>query len=697
MELPGCSSCFLLYFSPTLLSDLLVPLSVARFLTRLLPAVVFGLALLLPTRGRAQIVDDSTKVLYGAKTTRVLREADIMREQYEGRLIDTTLTNQTQARNWFHDSTFQQDLGNVGTASRRLLWEPNTEIGVRYGRTVFDKYVRNSATIPYYDTRSPFTFFRFIQSAVGEQVFELSYTRSLGKNLNVGLAYERFASRKILAALPRENLVEHNNVLLFARYQTQDDRYHALFNVSTARHRVPEQGGIRYDAAEDTLPRSADQPGYRVYKPKNLFDYEDAEVYLTQALNAEDRDEVRLVHTLRLLGRGLTAYHIFDWKRQFNNYTDRPLTGGLSVRNNQGGFYPRALLSNTLTNDRSEYRQLENTVGVMGHTPSVEYRLYGRHRGANLMSKSYEDITTPQGRIISSFTTRYDQIFLGGTAGFRYRNLVAIETAGEVLAQQLNPMAKSLSEFWGRVTARLGPISGEFYTTSYSPTLTQQRFEGNHYRWNYTPDVPAGRTSDGTLRNTLVNQLTGRLSQKLGPHYLDASVTTATINDLVYYNQQAVPAQLEGAKVVLTGTLRHRFNLGKFFFDNQATGTIGGEGEGLRIPKLVANGKAYYQGYLFKKAMFSQVGAEVYYQSRFKGYDYSPSTQQFYLQDHFTIRNYSVADVFFITDIKTVSVFLKVAYVNQGLYSFGNGYFATPLYSGLPRRFQFGIRWQFFD
>ena len=54
-----------------------------------------------------------------------------------------------------------------------------------------------------------------------------------------------------------------------------------------------------------------------------------------------------------------------------------------------------------------------------------------------------------------------------------------------------------------------------------------------------------------------------------------------------------------------------------------------------------------------------------------------------------------MVDVFFVADIKAVSVFLKVAYVNQGLRD--NGYFTTPYYTGYPRRFQLGVRWNFFN
>ncbi|RZK25738.1 MAG: hypothetical protein EOO63_15635, partial [Hymenobacter sp.] len=87
-------------------------------------------------------------------------------------------------------------------------------------------------------------------------------------------------------------------------------------------------------------------------------------------------------------------------------------------------------------------------------------------------------------------------------------------------------------------------------------------------------------------------------------------------------------------------------------------------------------------------------GAEVYYQSNFRADGYSPSTQQFYVQDTFTIPKYAVASVFLTADIKAATIFLKVAYVNQGLDA--GGYFTTPYYTGYPRRLQFGVRWRFF-
>ncbi len=629
---------------------------------------------------QAQILDDSTKILYGPKTTRLIYEDEVLRDSTEGIPLDTSLTRWSQTRFWFHDSTFQQDLGNVGTASRPLLYQPNIQLGARFGRNVFDKYARNAAAIPYYDSRSPYSFFRVLQSGEGEQVFEFSYSRSLGKNFSIGASFERIASNKTLAARSsRDGLVEHTNLLLFGRYQNDNERYHLVFNISNARHTSVEQGGIRRLAGENA--------------PQDLFNYDQQQVYLANATNKEDRDQVHFTHSYRLLGRGLTVFHTFDAFRQYNSYNDRALVDTIRVVNRYTNgdtsitsvgqgilFYPRILRNTRATIDRAEFRQVENTVGLLGRTKAVEYRLYARYRAASLTSKTLSPNPDTL-NLVTAIPKAFNQIFLGGRAAFNYRTIYAVEVAGEY---------KLFDESWLRATVRTGPLSGEVLLTSYAPTLTQQEFVGNHYEWH--------NVGANALPNTTATHFTGRIRQRLpgfAGHYFEASASLVNINNLVYYGPEGTPISDNIARQLLIGFARHHIKIGRVGFDNQATYTRGGDVGSLRIPSLVAYSRAYYESYIFGKALFSQVGAEVYYQSRFRAYDYSPSTQQFYIQDHFTIRNYPIVDVFFVADIKTVSVFLKMAYVNQGLGA--NGYYTTPYYTGYPRRFQFGIKWNFFN
>ena len=655
------------------------------------------LLLLAVPAARAQVLDDSTKVLYGPKTTRVIYEAEVLRDSTGGTLLDTTLTRFPQSRYWVHDTTFQQDLGALGTASRPLLYQPNLQLGARFGRNAFDRYARDATAVPYYDSRSPYSFFRVIQSGSGEQVFELSYSRSLRKNFSIGFVYERIASNKILAARSsRDALVEHSNLLVFGRLQSENERYHLLFNFSNVRHRSIEQGGIwpitrlvKNPAGRDSIPTGETSPS-------DLFNYAQQRVYLTQAANTEARDELYFTQTYRLLGRGLTVYHTFDAKRQYNSYLDQALVrlNTREVNYPRVLFYPRVIRNTTAILDRAEYQQVENTVGVLGRTEAVEYRLYGRLRNANLTSQSLTinqfsatPATTGLALVQGAPTRSIFQGFVGGTAAFNYRKIYVIEAAGEY---------KFFDEYWLRASVRTGPLSAEILSSSYSPTLTQQELVGNNYEWHHLPDG-----SNAFKNNTSTTQLTGRLRLKL-PDFgsftqqrFEASASLVNIVNLIFYNTQGVPEQASVARNLLIVHARHQVRLGRVGIDNEGTYTQGGNVDGVRIPTLVSNSRIYYESYIFRKAMFSQVGAEMYYQSRLRAFDYSPSTQQFYQQDHFTIRNYPVVNVFFSADIRAVSIFLKASYVNQGILN--DGYFTTPYYSGYPRRFTLGLKWNFFN
>lgn len=666
-------------------------------------------ALLGAHAAQAQVVDDSTKVLYGPKTTRVIYEAEVLRDSTAGTQLDTTLTRWPQAQYWFHDTTFQQDLGAVGTASRPLLYQPNLQLGARYGRNAFDKYARNGSTIPYYDSRSPYSFFRVVQSGSGEQVFEISYSRSLKKNFSVGVSYERIASNKILAARSsREGLVEHSNLLFFGRIQSENERYHLLFNFSNVRHSAIEQGGIRPIIIRTPRAGRADSLSGET-RPQDLFNYAQQSVHLTKAVNVEDRDEFYLTQTYRLLGRGLTVYHTLDIKRQYNGYSDLDLTTTRTDGSSDGSFYPRILNSTSATLDRSQFNQVENTLGVLGRTKAVEYRLYGRDRIASLTSQTLLPTATAGALTLGpgAATRNFNEVFLGGTAAFNYRTIYAVETAGELHAVSLRGPYQNYPEYWFRASVRTGPLSAEALSSSYAPTLTQQEFIGNHYQWSHWGDRwandvnPTTGRADAPFSNTTTNQLTGRLRLKLPDlagltqQRFEASGSLVSISNLVYYDTLGTPAQVATARTLLIIAARHWVKVGSISFDNQATYTRGGDVEGLRIPSLVSNSRVYYESYIFRKALFSQIGLEMYYQSRFRAYNYSPSTQQFYQQNYFTIRNYPVIDVFFVADIKAVSVFLKVAYINQGILD--NGYYTTPYYTGYPRRFQLGVKWNFFN
>lgn len=658
-----------------------------------------------PLVGRAQIIDDSTKTVYGPKTTRVIYEAEVLRDSTGGTPIDTTLTQWPQSRFWAHDTTFQQDLGVLGSASRPLLYQPNYQLGARFGRNAFDRNTLDGSQVPYYDSRSPYSFFRYVQGSAGEQVFEISYSRSLKKNFSIGVDYERIAGNQVLGVGSSQWQTEHNNFTLFGRFQTEDGRYHLLANYSASRQRTRELGGI--------WPTKNERVSH-LQGVTSLFNYSGERVYLAPGVNIDDRDQLHLFQSYRLLNKGFTAYHILDIRRQYNGYTD-----GALPRDTLGRllFYPTmgpllgTYRNSTATDDRATYRQLENTFGLLGRTDRIEYNVYARYRNA-----TFSALTTPSGRSgpglrlvrvgsslapedSSAAPHHFGQLFVGGTAAFNYRAIYAVEVAGEYLPLDGTSVRVigTGAEYWLRGRIRTGPLSAELLLNSYSPTITQRVFVGNNYQWS---NVQSTEDWTSTFKNTTTQQLTVRLKQRLpllADHSIELSAAGVNLTNLVYYGPAGTPQQLSGSQRLLIGFARHRFRVGSVFFDNQGTYTRGAgpDNPGLRVPSLVTESRVYYQRRVFGHALFAQVGAELYYQSRFQGYGYAPSTQQFYVQNSFTMQNFAVANVFVAADISSASIFVKVAYVNQGLVS--DGYFVTPYFTGYPRRFLFGVRWRFFS
>jgi len=298
----------------------------------------------------------------------------------------------------------------------------------------------------------------------------------------------------------------------------------------------------------------------------------------------------------------------------------------------------------------------------------------------------------------------FGQLFVGGTAAFNYREIYAVEVAGEYLPFDNSttpklPGLKGGAEYWLRGRVRTGPLSAELLLNSYSATLTQRLFVGNHHQWRNLKLKPDENLAS-SFANTTSQQFTVRLAQRLpllADHTLEASATLVNLSNLIYYNGQGQPVQQDSSRRLLIGFVRHRVRLGSVYFDNQATYTqgAGDKNRALRVPALVTESRVYYQRRVFGRALFAQVGGELYYQTRFKPYGYAPDTQQFFVQDNFVSGDYAIVNAFIAADINTVSIFLKGAYLNQGIYR--DGYFASPALSGYPRRFQLGLRWRFYN
>lgn len=374
----------------------------------------------------AQIIDDTTKVIYSPKTVLELYEQDVLEGRYTAVPIDTTLNNMHNERYWYSDTSFYQHLGNVGTAATPMLFQMPDKIGVRLGKNIFDRYAYQPDRINYFDTRSPYTHLYYIQGGRGEQVFEALHTRNINPRWNFGVAYRILSADQQIGpasqAKATKGFLDNQAVKLFTHYRSENEKYDLFLNYTFMKVEEVETGGIDTTASvDDALAR-----------------FNEAPVYLTQAQNEESRNNFHLMHIYRLAKENLKVYHILDYYRQRNEYTDDDIPATLIDEEGNGTsyLYPNFYLSANRTKDATEYNELENTFGLTGNNKLSSYRAYVRLRNAGITYEALQETSTSDTATATVYNTistsgDYNQVFIGGNIRLFYKQLAELTGSAE--------------------------------------------------------------------------------------------------------------------------------------------------------------------------------------------------------------------------------------------------------------------------
>jgi hypothetical protein len=169
------------------------------------------------------------------------------------------------------------------------------------------------------------------------------------------------------------------------------------------------------------------------------------------------------------------------------------------------------------------------------------------------------------------------------------------------------------------------------------------------------------------------------------------------ISNFVYFDTIAKPMQSVNAAQLIKAEISHPLKLNKLHINSRILYQKNiANVDLLRLPEFIISEQIYFEGYLFKRALFSQAGLELNYTSNYTGNAYMPLLNQFYLQDKLLVGGYPQLDVFFNFKIQQVRVFFKISNVNNGLYPLSI-YYQTPNYPMYNRMFRLGLIWRFWD
>jgi len=225
-----------------------------------------------------------------------------------------------------------------------------------------------------------------------------------------------------------------------------------------------------------------------------------------------------------------------------------------------------------------------------------------------------------------------------------------------------------------------------FISTKYQAPYLVNNYFGNHREWHNQFTSSRAQTFEGALK------------LNLGSFNFYPSISFATLNGFIYFDNDKLPVQADNdITMIIPGVDMNIRFLKHMHFNNQVKYTLkgGGAADVYRVPEIHANAKLYFEKNIFNKVMWAQIGLDMHWQSSFYAYDYDPVVQQFYLQDDFEIPSYLLADLFISFKVKRFRWAFKMNNVLQNLEA--EGYFTTPYYTGQKRTFDFAVNWMFFD
>ncbi|WEK19890.1 MAG: putative porin [Candidatus Pedobacter colombiensis] len=580
-------------------------------------------------------------------------------------------------------------IGNLGLSAMPMLFEPSKTIGFDVGFHALDYYAMTHDDIKYYQARTPFTSLYYVSGGDAEQVFKVIHSQNIKRNWNIGANFNRIGANGIFARQRGDDL----NGTIFSWYQSPNKRYNlwtsAVFNTLKAM----ENGSIANDSiytnpSDQVINRIAER--VRLNTAKQLW-----------------RQGSLMIKQSYFVGRiDSTAQEISDKILPTNKitYTFKYDKNAYSFEKDEADDHtavPKGYADSVFTNDSTRYTRIQNEfvysffLRAKSNTfikNELKLDVGIRHDLYNYSQLGlYRD-----GSSFYDYTTTFQNITLLGAAGYRFSNRIDLNVDVEQIFQGRN-MGDFLYEAKSNVllSNSVGRIVLGGYFENKSPAEIYTRYFGNHYHWINDFD-----------RTKTVNLSFKYENQKLK---LDATANYYLINNYLYFKADLptsgaptvaeiasiTPAQLSSSLNLLKIAVGKKFTFGRFHLDSYVVYQKTDNPGVLRTPELYTF-NTFYVNQTFFKALKTNVGFDVRYNTPYKNYSYSPALGQFYVGGVRTFETTPIVDVWVKASLRKANLFLKCDYINQGLPI--NGYYTVNQYPMQDRLlFKFGVQWNFYD
>jgi len=621
----------------------------------------------------AQILDDSSKNVYGEHSTQYFTENDVL-YNYQFKNIDTNFNLIHRYEKLQERTILGQNLGYEGSAFQNITLSPTQSIGYQNGYHAYDKYASNSSLIKYYNSKSPYTKLDYLQGGTGENRLNFTFSRNITPGLNFGFDIQRFTTTKQMGRKSqRQRALENWDFVFFTSYISKNNRYKLLLNAHKFSHISMETGGLLISLDQVDTVNAKDN----ALLPVVLSD---------SARSIDDRVSYRLYHQLGLnKSSSIALYHTISYNKFYNGYTDN-----LIQKNTKKVpyLYPAFLLGDT---NRTSYRAkntfFTNTVGVK---LSTKYLYLGAY--ANSRNYTYQEIT-----MVDSLSNKsnFKDLIAGANANILLNKNYFLEGRIEKLINlnienQALTNFKNYNDFLINLNLKAQNFIVSYNLAQVSPSFQQIKYSGNNYIFNNNLKAILNSTLNFAYNFKFKNQ-------RIGVNLVNTNTsnyTYYTSSNLSNENHTLNTTVLQSDVSTLVGSLNADLNIAKkVYFILDASYLIQKDGY-IQLPTKWANTCVFYQK-SYKNKIKARFGFDFGYRDAYFANGYNPVLQQFYYQNEYKTPSYILADVFTNIKVGKAAVWVKVGNVAQNLIQ--DVYFTTPTYSSVKRALHFGFQWSFYD
>lgn len=601
----------------------------------------------------AQIVDDSTKLVYGPNTTEYTTENSLLNNLNVYQKVDTSIY--LFERQSFVDQSGRkfQDLGNFGTALFPIFYTPQRLFGRTSGMDAYSRYAFQPSDIKFYDTKSPFIELFVYLGGGNRNIVNLGFSRNVNQNWNIGFDVSKITTNKQLAPESQtDRQVIGSSFSGYTHYKHAKIPYQLAASYSSMSHKVVELGGAR--PTLDSLRT-------------DFFLFDNALVRLEDAQSIVKISNWHLYHDFQIADQ-FQIYHTFDYRKETNIYQDIIGSVGSGNYDLYRDFYDEFLIDSDSTHERAIFTSISNEAGLKGDLSSVFYRFYARLRSIDWQYLLYD----PGEETVEKY--------LGGYVRFDWKDKFAVSGNAEYLVG-------GEYQFGGNLSSDLLNVS--YTSMKFNVPFIYTDYFGNHHEWH------------NDFEPVFTNKLEGQIKLDFKSFEVRPKANLTAYNNFIYFDQEIEPNQSSDG--VLISSIGGDFNLRLYndkkegwHLENEllATNVSGGAANHVRIPDMYFNGRYFWRGNWFKDLVPVEVGIDAHARSAYFANAYAPEIQQFYLQDEQEIFGYLATDLFLNMKIDKFFFSLKWTHFNQPQ---DDGYFTTPNYPGQKKAIDLIVRWMFFD